>query len=261
VKENIHVWIDKWELQAGDSILEKIQSAIVDASVLLVMISKASVESEWCKKELNAGLVRELEEKRVVVIPVVLDNCEIPLFLREKYYVDFRKDFEQQFKILQDSLLRHTDISLNRVQNEKYKIDWAIDHGIKDNHLFICVDSVSFAVDQEYSVLCTINISGNEKATNLYHIAESKNDVFGFIDEVVKGFFRIEPIPDFRILLKDGRPVRNEIHVADPKLGYRFDASVYTRRMGVNNGFDLLFDFGSILTLMIEKREAITRKS
>ena len=67
------------------------QQAIQDSSALLVVLSKASVASEWCRKELNAGLMRELDEKRVVVLPLLVDDCEIPLFLREKMYADFSK--------------------------------------------------------------------------------------------------------------------------------------------------------------------------
>jgi hypothetical protein len=78
------VWLDKWELHVGDSLIKRIQDAIAGASALLVVLSKASVKSEWCKKELSAGLVRELEEKRVVVLPVLKEDCEVPLFLRDK---------------------------------------------------------------------------------------------------------------------------------------------------------------------------------
>ena len=71
MKHKANIWIDQWELHVGDSLIEKVQEAIRGASGLLVILSKASVESEWCKKELSSGLIRELEEKRVVVLPVL----------------------------------------------------------------------------------------------------------------------------------------------------------------------------------------------
>ena len=86
VKENIHIWIDQWEINYGDSLIQKIQTAITDASVLLIMLSKKSVQSEWCKKELTAGLLRELEEKRVVKNTNILEDFDITIFLRDKYY-------------------------------------------------------------------------------------------------------------------------------------------------------------------------------
>lgn len=59
--------MDRWELSLGEPLIDKVQSAVEGASALRVVLSKASVESEWCKKELIAGLFRELDEKRVVV--------------------------------------------------------------------------------------------------------------------------------------------------------------------------------------------------
>lgn len=75
VKNNANVWVDTWELNVGDSILNRVQDAIQESSALLVILSKASVQSEWCKKELSAGLMRELDEKRVVVLPARRLGC------------------------------------------------------------------------------------------------------------------------------------------------------------------------------------------
>ena len=63
VKQKAKVWIDKWELHVGDSLVDRIQEAIQGASALIVVLSRASINSEWCKKELSSGLLRELEER------------------------------------------------------------------------------------------------------------------------------------------------------------------------------------------------------
>ncbi len=116
VKHNAHVWIDSWELKVGDSIIERVQIAIQDSSALLIVLSKASVESEWCKKELNAGLMRELDEKRVVVLPVLAEECVIPPFLREKKYGDFRTDFDAGLKELVEALAGITAVDQGRLR-------------------------------------------------------------------------------------------------------------------------------------------------
>lgn len=46
-------------------------------SALLVNLSEASVDSEWCKNEINAGLLRELEKKQVLVMPVILEELKL----------------------------------------------------------------------------------------------------------------------------------------------------------------------------------------
>src|SRR5258708_2506522 len=99
-----HIWMDRWELSIGDSLISKIQSALTDSDAMLIVLSKNSVASEWCKKELNSGLMRELEEKRVLVLPCVIDDCTIPLFMREKLYADFRKDRDEAFEQVDDAL-------------------------------------------------------------------------------------------------------------------------------------------------------------
>jgi TIR domain len=80
-----NVWLDKWELSVGDSLIDKIQDALTESSAILIILSRNSVTSNWCRKELNAGLIRELEEKKSILIPCVIDDCELPLFLRKNY--------------------------------------------------------------------------------------------------------------------------------------------------------------------------------
>jgi hypothetical protein len=58
VLERRHVWVDRWELKVGDSLIRRIESAVKDASGLIAILSKASVVSEWFRKELSAGCVR-----------------------------------------------------------------------------------------------------------------------------------------------------------------------------------------------------------
>ena len=260
VKKNIHIWIDKWELNFGDSLIQKIQTAITEASVLLIMLTKSSVASEWCKKEISVGLLRELEEKRVVVIPILLETCDIPLLLRDKYYADFRMDFHTSIRKLQDSLLKYTDITLNKVQTEKYIIDWAIDNGLRDNQFFLNIDSVSFSKDSEHSVLCTLYVTGNDVITQLYIKAQKTGAEHILIDELIISLLEIDKQNDFRILLENNIPKHYNSGMRDSRLNYEFKVHIYIRRLGENNGFDLLFDFGSIIRMVYEKREEIKKK-
>src|SRR5689334_15461872 len=72
-----HVWVDRWELKVGDSILNRIREALTEGAGLIIVFSRSSVPSVWCRKELSSGLMRELEERRVVVLPALLENCQI----------------------------------------------------------------------------------------------------------------------------------------------------------------------------------------
>lgn len=92
----IRVWLDRWELQAGDSIIDKISEGIGISDYLAVFLSPTSLKSEWVRKEVNAGLMKELERKSVSVIVALLPNChneDIPLLLKEKLWIDFRTSY------------------------------------------------------------------------------------------------------------------------------------------------------------------------
>lgn len=168
VREKVRIWLDRWELHVGDSLITRIQEAISGASALLVILSKASVASEWCKKELSSGLIRELEEKRVVVLPVLLEKCDIPLFLRDKLYADFQSNFDEGFQTILESVARVTNEWQSRLETPDWHIDWAIDWGEQANLIRIRLTLVEQAIDQPYSSLSIIEMQGDRTASRWY---------------------------------------------------------------------------------------------
>lgn len=93
--KSVPVWFDEWELQVGDSLIDKISSGITESSWLAVVLSRTSVLSNWVKKELNTALIIELEKKQVFVLPILLEDCDVPIFLRDKVFADFRNEYIQ----------------------------------------------------------------------------------------------------------------------------------------------------------------------
>ncbi len=133
-KEKMPVWLDRWELNVGDSLIRRIEDAISDAAAVIFVLSKASVESDWCRKELSAGLVRELDEKKVIVLPLLLGDCAVPLFLRDKKYADFRTDFDSGFRDIVNALARVTSDTQGRLEGEPGTfVDWSSDWSVDDN--------------------------------------------------------------------------------------------------------------------------------
>ena len=101
--KGLYVWFDQWELKVGDSIVDKINAGLTSHDYLIVVLSKASVRSQWVMKELNAGLMRELEERRVVVLPILVEDCDIPALLSDKVYADFRDNYSSGLNRLLDT--------------------------------------------------------------------------------------------------------------------------------------------------------------
>lgn len=85
----IDVWLDECELKIGDSIAEKVASAIHVSDFVIAVLSPNSVKSHWVQKELNLAITKEIETNRTVVFPVLLDKCNLPEYLRDKLYADF----------------------------------------------------------------------------------------------------------------------------------------------------------------------------
>lgn len=93
-KAGFNIWIDFWEVRIGDPIPEKIIKALNEVDYLVVALSKASVDSQWVNLEIGAALIRELRERRTILLPIRLERCELPPFLAYKRYADFTKGFE-----------------------------------------------------------------------------------------------------------------------------------------------------------------------
>ncbi len=93
VPNGVQSWYDNWEILPGDSLTHKIGESILDNDFFVVVLSPNSVDSEWVQRELDLALNKEFRERQVQVIPVLLRDCEVPPFLRDKVYADFRQDY------------------------------------------------------------------------------------------------------------------------------------------------------------------------
>ena len=101
----VPIWFDEWELQVGDSLNSRISDGIKESGWLAIVISNNSIKSKWVEKELNAALSEELEKKQVFVLPILIEDCEIPLFLKDKLFADFRKDYNSGLNSLLKRLI------------------------------------------------------------------------------------------------------------------------------------------------------------
>ena len=74
----VDVWLDKWEMLPGDSLVDKIfEEGIKGASAVIVVLSKFSVQKPWVREELNAAFVRRVNSG-TKLIPVIIDECDVP---------------------------------------------------------------------------------------------------------------------------------------------------------------------------------------
>ena len=245
VRNQVHVWVDRWELRVGDSLVRRIEEAIEGASALIVVLSGSSVNSEWCRKELTAGLVRELEEKRVVVLPVVVDDCEIPLFLRDKKYADFRRDPDAALLDIVESIAHLTNPWMARTDDPVWHTDWSINWDNRSGKLRVQVTFVERALDQPYSVLSEVTVSTDGRMSDLYNTLLQTGAEEDAIDIVV-GAVATAVVDglDLTMVLTDQRPQTRDIKLELSGLATVWDVKVEARRLGDDTGRDVVLHLG-----------------
>lgn len=88
----LHVWIDEGELKVGNSIIERIATAIAEIDFFLALVSEASRTSNWCRKELALAVTGELGREGVKVLPIRVDLVPLPDSLKDVYYLDLNRE-------------------------------------------------------------------------------------------------------------------------------------------------------------------------
>jgi TIR domain len=86
----VQIWLDEKRLVAGDSLLNGIRSGIDKSDHFVVVLSAASVSSEWVRREIDVASSIELSTGTKKVIPALRDSVTLPAMLEGKVYADFR---------------------------------------------------------------------------------------------------------------------------------------------------------------------------
>jgi hypothetical protein len=103
------VWVDEAEIAVGDSLIEKISDGLQESDYVVAVISNNSVHSNWVRKELYIAMHREIVESKVHILPIILDQCELPYFLRDKLYANFSDtyNFERSLSLLLQAIAKY----------------------------------------------------------------------------------------------------------------------------------------------------------
>lgn len=133
----LRVWFDAWELAVGDSIAVRIDRAIASSDIILVLLSKHSVVSQWVRHELGSALSAELRDRAVTVIPALIEDCDIPPVLADRNYLDLRKDLAAGIQRLVRQLRAASDLDFSK-----------LDAGSFEEMVGTLLDSLGFLVQR-----------------------------------------------------------------------------------------------------------------
>ena len=89
--QGVPVWVDSRALRGGDGLAPEIEKAITEAAHVVVVISPATVNSEWVSREVEKALEVQRSRPGYRVIPVLLPGhhhqgpaCVVPARSRSR---------------------------------------------------------------------------------------------------------------------------------------------------------------------------------
>ena len=109
--KGIEAWVDRWEILPGDSLIQRIfEEGIKQSSAVVVVLSTFSVSKPWVKEELDAAAVKRINDGSKL-IPVVIDDCEVPQVLQATAWLRVRDlaDIDGAVEIVTRAVFDHRE--------------------------------------------------------------------------------------------------------------------------------------------------------
>lgn len=264
VKAGHETFYDKWDIRPGDSFIEKISEGIAGSSYLLILLSKHSVNSSWVKKELEIALAKQIKTNHLMVIPCLLEDCDIPVFLESISYADFRNSFEDGINELLPAIAKVDALKSGRLKegDEAWIHDWAIDNALPDpatGKFTITFIILSWYGTETYSCYYFINCTAGSKLSDRLreypeHLGFGRYMMFlSTIKINIDNYIRITK-KDFGVWLPDAQEHRTILKTIDeatknPVLVMDFRA----RRLGTLSDKATMLWIGKMLNEFLEQ--------
>ncbi len=194
----------------------------------------------------------------MLVIPLLIEDCTIPLFLRDKYYADFRINFEKGLRDVLEAIANVTNDTQGRLHTPEYLTDWAVNWSEDTGNLAVCVTVVEHHRSAPFSALTVINVECNDEATERYRrLAREGFDAFGR-GVIFESLAEFAAQNELFLLLEDQTEKSLQFGIMDSKTDGRYSVNVTSRRLGEDTGKDILVNISAqLLTLRDATRAAV----
>ena len=108
VKAGVKVWFDEDKIQIGAEIVDEIQEGIVKSDFVAIWLTCNAIKSGWVKREWQAKYLDEVSGEAPLILPLLAEDCELPPFLKQKQFADFRTNYKDGLRQLLRSLHCHS---------------------------------------------------------------------------------------------------------------------------------------------------------
>ncbi|HEX9458981.1 MAG TPA: toll/interleukin-1 receptor domain-containing protein [Thermoanaerobaculia bacterium] len=88
--DGVKVWLDDWEIRAGDHVPSKIDKGVESSRVLLLCMSQHELDSKWTTYETWVHRFRDPTSEERRFIPIRLDNSDVKKSIEPFRHVDYR---------------------------------------------------------------------------------------------------------------------------------------------------------------------------
>lgn len=245
---NIKVWKDSWEIGVGDSLIGKIEQGLGGARFLCILLSKHTGTSAWVERELRASLIREIEDKDLTILPVLLDDTKVPLFLRDKLYADFRTDFHSAFKKLLAVVLPALAADNGTVERgDRWFLRWGAVCERGDGVPTVTVNALLFNVDESYSLLMLSRFVGADGSRRLEH---DPRELVTVVLAACSNFFGSVSIP-----VSPSTPRRAAVTLRDTDETPLFEVSIECIVLGQTDNEPIAFGVGACFADILASRK------
>ena len=85
-RSGAQTWVDEAEINVGEPLLDRVRGGIDSADYFAVVLSANSANSNWVQREIKIAT----EHSHIRILPILIDNCDMPEFLAGMRQADFR---------------------------------------------------------------------------------------------------------------------------------------------------------------------------
>jgi DNA-binding response OmpR family regulator len=99
----LKVWLDRDEIRPGDIFVGALEAGLEKSKAVVLIVSPEAIASGWIKDEYaRAVSLAHQKNQPLQLIPVILRDAEIPGFLANRSWVDFRDEssFDENLELL-----------------------------------------------------------------------------------------------------------------------------------------------------------------
>ncbi len=181
-------------------------------------------------------------------MPVMLEECTVPVFARGKMFADFRTDFDAGFRLITEGIAKVTSASLGRIKEATYHTDWSIDWGDVNGRFAIILNYVQVPNKEPHTCLTNIEILATPAATRAFERTKEAEGVEAAKLHVVKLLLdKVNEAGGLQPRLADEREKIYKFAMKGTGRGEAYEVRIGVRRIGEDSGRDILVNTGNVI--------------